>query len=141
MFERTLTLTSGGKVFSNSGWRIGWVIAPEPLLWAVAAILSPGQVSVSTPMQVAFAMAFETEFRLWGTPLSHFDKIQRYSKATRDLLVAILKSVGAQVITPTAGYYVVANFTQVINQVDLRRYKDARPGLALYKNLLVKQVS
>ena len=141
MFERTLTLTSGGKTFTNTGWRIGWVIAPEPLLWPLAAILAPGQVSVATPMQIGFAMGFETEFSLWGKPNSHFKQIRTRAMASRDLLVCILRSVGAQVIKPTAGYAVVANFTQLVDQVDSRIYRDSRPGLALYKYLLISEVS
>ena len=141
LFERTLTLTSGGKTFSNTGWRIGWVIAPEKLLWPLASIINPGLASVSTPMQIAFAIGMEEERKLWGTPQSHFIKVRKQATKTRDMLVSTLKKVGADVIVPTSGYCVVANFTKLINQVNLAQYKDPNnPGLSLYLYLLAEKV-
>ena len=35
MAERTLTISSLGKTFSVTGWKIGWAIGPEPLVTAV----------------------------------------------------------------------------------------------------------
>ena len=141
LFERTITLTSGGKLFSNTGWRIGWVIAPEPLLLPMVMIFNYAVFSCPTPLQIAFAIGMETELQKWGTPNSYFYQLGSAAKGTRDRLVSILRSVGAEVIMPSAGYCVVANFTKLANQIDLSSQTDIRPGFKFWKFMLIEKVS
>jgi len=55
-------------MFCNTGWRIGWIIAPDEILWPMSTVLGRNIISVSTPMQIAFAMALEYELQVWNTP-------------------------------------------------------------------------
>ncbi|MGL4609100.1 MAG: pyridoxal phosphate-dependent aminotransferase, partial [Trueperaceae bacterium] len=54
-FERTLTISSIGKTFSVTGWKIGWIVAPEQLIHAVRMAHQWIPFAVATPLQIASA--------------------------------------------------------------------------------------
>lgn len=51
MWDRTLTVSSCGKTFSCTGWKVGWVYGPERLVKPVMLANQWVQYSVSTPTQ------------------------------------------------------------------------------------------
>jgi aspartate/methionine/tyrosine aminotransferase len=55
MWERTITVSSAGKTFGLTGWKIGWICAPEKISHACRLIHQYVTFSVSTPMQEAVA--------------------------------------------------------------------------------------
>jgi aspartate/methionine/tyrosine aminotransferase len=55
MFERTITVSSAGKTFGLTGWKIGWICANEKVSRAVRLVHQYVTFSVSTPMQEAVA--------------------------------------------------------------------------------------
>ena len=55
MWERSVTVSSAGKTFSVTGWKIGWVVGPAPLVKGVALVNQWVQFSVTTPLQQAVA--------------------------------------------------------------------------------------
>ena len=59
MWDRTLTVGSGGKVFYATGWRVGWLIGPEHLIRHVAAAHTRICYSSVSPLQEAVAIGFE----------------------------------------------------------------------------------
>src|SRR5512145_3181617 len=61
MFERTLSLSSAGKTFSLTGWKIGWATGPEPLVRAVEAAKQWLTFSSGAPLQPAIAHALDEE--------------------------------------------------------------------------------
>jgi len=63
-WSRTVTVFSGGKLFSCTGWRIGWVIAPEPLLRLGGIIQNAAVFNATTPCQVAMARSFDKLFEI-----------------------------------------------------------------------------
>ena len=52
MWERTLTLSSGGKSFSCTGWKIGWAIGPAPLQNALRRVHQFTVFASTTPMGI-----------------------------------------------------------------------------------------
>ena len=55
MRDRTLTISSGGKTFSFTGWKVGWVSGPEPLVAAVRAAKQFLTYTSPAPFQLAVA--------------------------------------------------------------------------------------
>jgi aspartate/methionine/tyrosine aminotransferase len=55
--ERTLTVSSAGKTFSATGWKVGWVVGPAPLVQRVANVSQWVTYCVPTVMQEAVAEA------------------------------------------------------------------------------------
>lgn len=102
MAERTLTISSAGKTFSVTGWKIGWVHGPASLVAAVRAVKQFLTFVSGGPFQpaVAGALGLGDEFYL-GLAAD----LQR----KRDLLTAGLDAAGFEVFTPGGTYFVVAD--------------------------------
>lgn len=100
--DRTLTVSSAGKSFSLTGWKVGWVTGPADLVEAVYSVKQFLTYSSGPAYQPAIARAlaegdgFLTEQR------------QRY-RAARDGLVAGLRRAGLDPVLPAAGYFTVAD--------------------------------
>ncbi len=58
-WSRTVSIYSGGKLFSCTGWRIGWAIGPEALLRLGGIIQNAAVFNATTPCQVAMARSFD----------------------------------------------------------------------------------
>ena len=140
MWERTITFNSGGKAFTNPGWRIGWMIAPEHLLWGPQSLLVGNFATPGCPLQIAYAMAMERELDKWGKYDSYFITARDRLRRNRNKMVKILKSVGAEVIAPAAGYTVLGVFNRLSDRIDLNSIMDTRPGIRIWKSFLIKNV-
>jgi N-succinyldiaminopimelate aminotransferase len=102
MPERTLTVSSAGKSFSVTGWKIGWVTGPGHLVERVHEVKQYLSFASGTPFQsaVATALAFAPDY---------FASLAASYQARRDLLVAGLRESGFEVSTPEGGYFVLAD--------------------------------
>ena len=61
MWERTLTLSSAGKSYSFTGWKVGWATGPAPLVQAVLAAKQWLTFTSGSPLQPAVAHALDHE--------------------------------------------------------------------------------
>lgn len=104
MAERTLTISSLGKTFSLTGWKIGWAVGPEHLTRAIRAAHQFLTFAVATPLQRAAAVALES-------PSSFYDELSATFRAKRDALCAALDAIGFRVSVPQGGYFVMADFS------------------------------
>jgi aspartate/methionine/tyrosine aminotransferase len=102
MWARTVTLSSLGKTFSLTGWKIGWAIAPAGLSAGVRAAHQFLTFAVSTPMQHAAAEAI----RHGVGPIA---EIRRRYLGARDGLVESLRSVGFDPVVPEGTYFIMAD--------------------------------
>lgn len=102
MAERTLTLSSAGKSYSVTGWKIGWATGPAHL---VAAVLDAKQwlsYSSGTPLQHAVAHALDHEPE-WPRELA------RSLQDRRDLLCAGLVDLGLAPRVPEGTYFAMTD--------------------------------
>ncbi|MER2563289.1 MAG: aminotransferase class I/II-fold pyridoxal phosphate-dependent enzyme [Myxococcaceae bacterium] len=99
--EQTLTLSSGGKSFSFTGWKIGWAIGPAPLVKATQKAHQWVTFAVAHPFQVAIAAALRL-------PDSYFTQFALEYRRRRDLLVDGLRTAGFQPLIPHGSYFVMA---------------------------------
>lgn len=102
MGGRTLTISSSGKTFSLTGWKIGWVTGPAHLLTAVSTVKQFLTYTSGAPFQIAIARAL-TEGQAEVSALR--DSLQR----RRDLLVAGLREAGFGAVVPEGTYFVCAD--------------------------------
>ncbi|WP_409330272.1 pyridoxal phosphate-dependent aminotransferase [Trujillonella humicola] len=102
MAERTLTISSAGKTFSVTGWKVGWVHGPTELVAAVRAVKQFLTFVGSGPFQPAVARAL-------ALPDEYFDGLRADLTRKRDLLVAGLEAAGFAVNRPDGTYFVTAD--------------------------------
>jgi N-succinyldiaminopimelate aminotransferase len=98
MFERTLSLSSAGKSYSFTGWKVGWATGPAELVGAVLAAKQWLTFTSGSPLQpaVAFALDEEPDF-----PARLAADLQQ----RRDLLCSGLAAVGLDVHVPEGTYF------------------------------------
>ncbi len=113
MRERTLTLSSTGKTFSFTGWKIGWGTGPRPMIDAAQAAHQFVTYAVAPPLQVAMAHAL-SEF----TGDEFLRTFRNEYTARRDFLLTVLDSAGFQVAVPRGTYFVLADFTALFDGDD-----------------------
>jgi N-succinyldiaminopimelate aminotransferase len=98
MRERTVRISSAGKTFSVTGWKIGWACAPQPLLEAVRTAKQHLTYVNGAPFQPAVAVGL-------GLPDSYFDGLRDSLRAKRDLLCDGLEEAGLTVRRPAGTYF------------------------------------
>ncbi len=101
-WERTVTISSGGKTFATTGWKIGWIVAPAPLVTSVLAVKQYLTFVNGAPFQPAIATGL-------GLPDRVFTEAADTLRAKRDVLAAGLRAAGFVVSLPESGYFIVAD--------------------------------
>ncbi|HEY8319913.1 MAG TPA: aminotransferase class I/II-fold pyridoxal phosphate-dependent enzyme [Amnibacterium sp.] len=100
--DRTVSISSGGKTFSTTGWKIGWLTGPSDLVAAIVAVKQYLTYVNGAPFQPAIAVGL-------GLPDAVFAGIAANLAARREQLLAGLTAAGFGVSVPQAGYFVVAD--------------------------------
>jgi N-succinyldiaminopimelate aminotransferase len=100
MGERTLTVSSAGKTFSFTGWKVGWVCGPARLVTAVRTVKQFLTYVNAAPFQPAVAVGL-------ALPDAYFTDAARALGQGRDRLCAGLAAAGFDVFRPHATYFVV----------------------------------
>jgi N-succinyldiaminopimelate aminotransferase len=104
MAERTLTVSSGGKTFSFTGWKIGWAVGPAELITAVRTAKQFLTFVNGAPFQPAIAVGL----RLGD---DYYRSFVDGLRAKRDLLCPLLTKAGLDVFVPEGTYFVTADIT------------------------------
>ncbi len=99
MWDRTVTISSGGKTFSFTGWKIGWVCAPAALVGAIRTAKQFLTFVHSGPFQLAIAAALDLDD-------SYYAEFVRDFRVRRDLLCDGLANAGFDVFVPQGTYFV-----------------------------------
>lgn len=110
MAERTITVSSSGKTFNATGWKIGWACGPAPLIAAVRAAKQFLTYVGGAPFQPAIAYALEHEMD-WVARLR--DSLQH----KRDRLCEGLVAAGFDVHRPQGTYFVVADIRDLAQRL------------------------
>ena len=106
MAERTVTISSHGKTFSFTGWKVGWACGPADLIAAVRTTKQYLSYSGATPFQHAATVAL-------GLPPSYFGELAAGLAGRRDLLAEGLRDAGLTTFTPQGTYFVVTDAAPV----------------------------
>ena len=128
MAERTLTISSLGKTFSVTGWKIGWALGPAPLVNAVNQAHQFITYAVASPLQAAAATALDL-------PFSFFENLQLSYQARRDRMIGLLESAGFKVFKPSGSYFVMIDWrgaapAEIENDFEFVRWLISEVGVA-----------
>jgi N-succinyldiaminopimelate aminotransferase len=118
MRDRTVTIGSGGKTFSFTGWKVGWACAPPDLVTAVKTVKQFLTYVSSGPFQHAIAVGLQL-------PDVYFAEFRSEMLDKRDRLCTGLADAGFAVLRPQGTYFVT---------VDIRSFGQA-DGLAFCRSL------
>ncbi|MFG0298319.1 MAG: aminotransferase class I/II-fold pyridoxal phosphate-dependent enzyme [Phycisphaerales bacterium JB047] len=113
MRERTIVLSSSGKSFSLTGWKIGWAIAPEPLTRGIRMAHQFLTFDVATPLQHGIAALLSD-----GEP--EIEKLRAHYTHTRSLLGEALQELGFDLSLPQGSYFILADHTRVSQRLGLQ---------------------
>lgn len=119
MRERTITISSGGKTFNTTGWKVGWVVGPPALVTAVRTAKQYLTYVHSGPFQPAIAVGLRL-------PDAFFVEIGADLQAKRDRLCTGLAETGFEVFRPSGTYFVT---------VDIRPLRSDGEGYAFCRDL------
>ncbi|MFG3051225.1 pyridoxal phosphate-dependent aminotransferase [Kitasatospora sp. NPDC048239] len=104
MRERTVSISSAGKTFSFTGWKVGWVTASAPLVSAVRTAKQYLTYVSAGPFQYAVAEALRL-------PDPYFDSLRADLLRKRDLLADGLDAAGFRVFRPAGTYFITTDIT------------------------------
>lgn len=116
MFERTVTIGSGGKSFSFTGWKVGWASGPPDLIAALRVVRQHLSYVSGGPFQPAIAAGLRL-------PDSYFTTFAADLAARRDLLSAGLRDLGFGVL-PSAGTYFLTTDIRPFGHTNGREFCD-----------------
>ncbi|MER7071238.1 pyridoxal phosphate-dependent aminotransferase [Terrabacter sp. NPDC000476] len=102
MFDRTITISSAGKTFSATGWKVGWLSGPAEAVAAARTVKQFLTFVGSGPFQPAVALAL-------GLGDDVYAGISDSLERGRDLLCDALETAGLAVSRPAGTYFVVAD--------------------------------
>jgi len=102
MRERTVTISSGAKTFSFTGWKIGWVTAAPELVTAVRTAKQFLTFVNGGPFQYAIAAGL-------ALPDAFYADVAVGLRRKRDLLAGGLRSAGFEVFVPHGTYFITAD--------------------------------
>jgi N-succinyldiaminopimelate aminotransferase len=104
MRERTVRISSAGKTFSCTGWKIGWASGPPALVAAVTKVKQFLTYVNGAPLQPAVAVAL-------GLPDAYFTEFRDGLQARRDRLCVGLAGAGFEVLPSEGTYFVTTDIT------------------------------
>ncbi|MGZ4480542.1 MAG: aminotransferase class I/II-fold pyridoxal phosphate-dependent enzyme, partial [Nocardioidaceae bacterium] len=106
MADRTVSISSAGKTFSFTGWKVGWVTGPADLVQSVLSAKQWLTFTNAAPLQPAVAQALDQE-------AAFYHALAKELQTKRDLLCTGLSGLDLDVFVPEATYFVTT---------DVRRY-------------------
>jgi len=117
--ERTIVVSSGGKTFNTTGWKIGWAVGPAALIAGVRAAKQFLTYVNGAPFQPAIAVGLDLD-------RAYFLGIAKELQARRDQLVPALADAGFGVFRSSSTYFVT---------VDVRPLQEDGDGMAFCQRL------
>jgi len=112
MFERTLSCSSLSKTYSMTGWRLGYIIAPEEIMDVAKKVHDFLTVGAAAPLQEAAVVGLR-----FGKP--YYDALLREYAEKRELFLKGLDDLGIRHTTPEGAYYVMIDISEFGYESDL----------------------
>ncbi|NWX96836.1 KAT1 transaminase, partial [Nothoprocta ornata] len=117
MWERTISISSAGKTFSATGWKVGWTLGPWRLLQHLHTVHQNSVYHCATAAQEAVAVGFRRELERRERADSYFTQLARELQGKRDRLIRSLEAAGMTPIVPEGTFFLVADVSAFASDV------------------------
>jgi aspartate aminotransferase len=116
MFERTITVNGVSKTYAMTGWRLGWAIAPVPIIKALNTLQTHSLTCVTSFVQKAGVEAL-------NGPQASVGKMVEEFRARRDLIMSLIKEIPSlHCPEPSGAFYLFPSYDQKISSDDMAAY-------------------
>jgi aminotransferase len=124
--DRTVTISALSKTYAVTGWRVGWVVAPDALTGGIRTVHDFLTVAAAAPLQEAGVVAL-------AMPESFYERTALEYLERRDTMVRILAETGFEAAPPRGAYYVMADISHLGmgDDVETARRLTADVGVAV----------
>ena len=128
--DRTIVVGGMSKTFAITGWRLGFVFAPDALALAVRKAHDYITICAPTPLQAAAVTAMEL-------PPSYYAELTESYRQRRDTLMEYLVEAGFDALMPQGAYYTIANYRALpvpqaaLNSMDFAMWMTRDVGVAV----------
>jgi aspartate/methionine/tyrosine aminotransferase len=113
--DQVVSINSFSKYFNMTGWRLGWVVAPEPLAHAIEKLAQNLFICPSTVAQHAALACFEPE------SLAEYERRRAEFKARRDWFIPQLNAMGLTVpVMPDGAFYAWADCSEACRKLGVK---------------------
>lgn len=109
--SRSMIVSSFGKTYHTTGWKMGYILAPEKLSQELRKIYQYAAFSANTPIQYALAEFLDVE--------QHYLNLPAFYQAKRDIFRDALKKSGFKVFPCTGSYFQLLGYEKLDNRSDL----------------------
>ncbi len=113
--ERCVTMSGFSKVFSITGWRLGYAIAPASVIEAMAQFNDLIYVCAPAPLQIGAAAGLEQ----LGD--GYYEELARIHQYKRDLFCDALRDAGLSPSVPAGAYYVMTDVSRIAGSDDFEK--------------------
>jgi aspartate/methionine/tyrosine aminotransferase len=130
LWDRTLTMSSSGKTFSCTGWKVGWAVGPPHLVKAVSAVQQWVNFSSATPTQDAIALSLQIAREPYQGFQNYYAWLADEYKRKRGLLISALNAGGMTSIVPPGSFFIIADTSKIdfpYEEVS-KQHSDAMPA-------------
>lgn len=100
--DLSIAISSAGKTFSVTGWKVGWIMSTAQRIAQISAVKQYLSFVGSVPLQPAVTVGLDL-------PYEFFDELRAGFAAKRDLLIDALTAAGMRVHRPDSGYFALAD--------------------------------
>jgi aminotransferase len=104
--DRTVTISALSKTYAVTGWRVGWVVAPDALTGGIRSVHDFLTVAAAAPLQEAGAVAL-------AMPAAFYEQLALEYLERRDTMLRILAETGFDASPPRGAYYVMADVSHL----------------------------
>jgi aminotransferase len=104
--DRTVTISALSKTYAVTGWRVGWIVAPDALTGAIRSVHDFLTVAAPAPLQEAGAVAL-------AMPEAFYEQLALEYLERRDTVLRILEETGFAADRPRGAYYVMADVSHL----------------------------
>jgi len=109
--SRSFITASFGKTFHNTGWKMGYCLAPEPLMAEFRKVHQYNVFSVNNPMQKALAEYLKTP--------DHYLGLSAFYQQKRDYILELIKDSRFKVIPSKGTYFQMLDFSEISQESDI----------------------